>query len=169
MIRPIVLCLGLLTTPLWAGDEPRLKRDPFQAGVQESITKGTAYLYRASVPVLPPGQTYPLGIRAISAYALLEAGSSPQSPIVKRLFSEMEAIPLRKVYSVSIYAMALDAWIRKAPPEEGKEKRDPRRKQLERCVEWLVKARLIRRGIWGYDKLGRGTGRFNTWVDFSNT
>lgn len=155
------------------GDSGLVGRDPLRERIADAIRKGSGYLYGAA-GAIPSGGAYPLGNRALVAYALLESGTSPRSPVIVRLFEEMEELPLREVYSVSIYAMALDAWLRKEPQREGARasqtgKKDPRFQKMVSCLDWLVKARLWKRGVWGYDRIGRGVSKLNLWVDFSNS
>lgn len=161
--------LGLMfmfTASVGAGDPL-----PFEAHVSDAIERGVGFLERETSSSLgSTAHSYPLGMRALIAYALLESGVSPSAKGVERLFNEMERLPLTNVYGVALSVMALDARSRALGSEPGSDAKVGR--QIARCVEWLIEARLRGKGVWGYQRIPAGATavrRSVTWVDFSNT
>lgn len=59
---------------------------------------------------------YPMGETALSLLALLKAGVASDDPIIKRGFKAMMSLPFKKIYSVSIGILAIEA--RYAPDAE---------------------------------------------------
>lgn len=156
-----------------AGAEESERADLFDASVATAIDKGVAAL-TAALAARPAQQQgfgleveYPLGMRALSAYALVESGVSVKSAEITKLFAEMEQLPLTKTYSVSLYVLALDALWRHGSFEEGETR--GLKKRLERSVRWLVAARQKGEGIWGYHPVRSKKRNLNEWVDFSIT
>ncbi|MCI0651344.1 MAG: hypothetical protein L0Z55_05630, partial [Planctomycetes bacterium] len=154
----------------------------FEARVKEAIDRGVSFLHGAvqdqKFGKMHFTSSYPLGIRALPAYALLEAGVPASAPLMKQLFAQMERLPLDRVYSVAVYAMALDAYLRAAGRGEeagtggrtgvgGGKSGGSARARLEHLIDWLVQARSVGRGVWGYTPIGKGKPL--EWVDFSNT
>lgn len=105
---------------------------------------------------------YPAGETALSLLALLKAGVHPNHPSVVAGFEEMYRLPIKKVYSVSIGILAIEA--RYAPPKDqvlGKSYATVARKRFKRAVSpadkaWLIKATkfLVQHqkgsGMWAY-------------------
>lgn len=159
--------------------------------VQPAIDQGVGFIYQdLRTPLSGPiTDSYPLGIRALLAYALLESGVSAEAAPIGVLFDDMEKVPLKNVYSVSLAVMALDARARarglapafeseqadEALSRQDEKARAKARRRIDRCLEWLVSARLRGKGVWGYERLGRARvsgsrrGPNALWVDFSNS
>ncbi len=169
--------LGLVFLGALFAPQPCAAVDDREREVHAAIERAVNFLYNRlekGIPMGRVGKGYPLGIRALPAYALLEGGASPDSPLIRRLFGEMEAEPLERVYSVAIYVMALDALARNAianadggDPDKGGRIGASLRSRLERLLGWLVNARSIPRGVWGYEFIGEN--KPFEWLDFSNT
>lgn len=52
---------------------------------------------------------YPMGFVALPLYTLLESGVAPDDPAVQAALARLAGMPFSKVYSVSVYVLALDA------------------------------------------------------------
>ena len=153
---------------------------PLAARVEESIDRGAAYLAQSFDPenLGPVMGGYPLGSRALIAYALLESGVPTEDPGIVKLFGDMQEQPLEKVYGVSLYVLALHAWkVRSVPLHVSSSTTSvvgtallpgDRRvsDEIARCVDWLLKVRRPGHGTWGYGEL---LSARDLWVDFSNT
>jgi|GEM_PF-1259218 len=172
-VRLLLLLLLLPPAPGLSAQEPG--ETPLSAAVDRAIEAGAAHLLERFDPARLGAVTrgYPLGSRALVAYALVEAGCERTDPRLKRLFREMQDLPLARVYGVSLYAMALDAWIaarRSLPGEIADDATLPgggsARAELRRCLDWLVSHRAPGRGSWGY---GDPITSRDAWTDHSNT
>lgn len=158
-----------------ADDPAAVAQKLFEDSVRVAIDAGAKYLYEdVRSPQEDEQQVpYPLGKQALYAYALLESGIEAENPLIADLFRSMTKLPLRKVYSVSLAVMALDARERRrADSTESTRKKTKR--AIRRCVEWLVEARMRGKGIWGYERIRRrvsgvSRGQPQIWVDYSNT
>lgn len=184
--RRVLTVLGALllslvggATALTAQDEPGAT--PLAREADVAIEKGAHWLRRSVSEhgFGPTERSYPLGTRALVAYALLEAGVDHADPFIEELFATMASVELEQVYGVSLYVLALNAWKQRVPPvvrerpgrtavandelPGGQDVDD----EIERCVAWLVEARLEGTGTWGYGSLSRGSKE--PWTDFSNT
>ncbi len=53
-----------------------------------------------------------MGYSALFAYALLESGVDFDSPEMDQLMDRLGSLPDKRVYSFSLYVLALDAWVR---------------------------------------------------------
>jgi hypothetical protein len=126
--------------------------------VRDSITAGVKYLVALQEPngsweFGAHQRSNPGGWTALVLLALLTAGESPDSPVVKRGLEYLRAIPPRQTYVVGLQTMVL-AQARQAGD----------RPRLEANVRWLLDSRLP--DGWTYGKLeGRGSGS----ADNSNT
>ena len=121
---------------------------------------------------LPPGQAdtlekgFPMGYTALATLTLLKCGTPPDDPGIGRAFAHLYQLPLRRVYSVSMLALAIEA--RFAPPAEVKQKEHKRgyastarryfgkkaRKadlaKLQECVNYLLNNRAEAKTGWRY-------------------
>ncbi len=151
-----------------AGQGP-LKRAPmFEALVDKAIEHGVNALLRGlENPLTGHSQTYPVGFRALLAYALIEAGHSEESDEVQSLLKQVLAKPSERVYSVSLAVMALDAYEAKRSQSKSQASQlisgEAARRGIAERLEWLVKAQVPRLGVWGYGH------RDPDWQDYSNT
>jgi hypothetical protein len=105
-----------------------------------------------------PHGSYPMGIRSLYLYALLEAGVDPEDPALRFALERVEALPLTQTYSVSLHLLALSAWAR------ARGRGDPG--ALSRAREltaWLLAARAPGRAHWTYGPASDDTH------DYSNT
>jgi hypothetical protein len=83
--------------------------------------------------------TYPLGQSALALYALLKSGLPPDDPAVARALGYLRAQEPKKVYSVSVWILALDA------------ARDPALDpEIQAAASWLELAFNEREDLWGY-------------------
>jgi len=153
---------------------------PLGADIERAISAGSGWLARslARDGLGPISSGYPLGARALYAYALLESGSGTDDPLVRGLFQQMAAEEHRQVYDVSLYVLALHSWKEHGVPlvtegaagteiasetlPGGLEVRD----EIARSVDWLLRARLRGAGTWGYGSVAQTR---DSWTDFSNT
>lgn len=122
-----------------------------------------------------PDYGYPMGARALFAAALVSAGRSSQKndvlkdPVVNRLFESIRPLPMKRTYSPAMYVIAMDCLYKAVERRYG-----PRRARaflagrfrtdLEKCINWLVRAQSRKSGGWSYMPLRTGS-RF----DLSNT
>lgn len=153
---------------------------PLVQDVERAIEAGTRYLRQslAREGLGPVTRGYPLGSRALVAYALLESGIETDDPLVRRLFQEMATEEFVQVYGVSLYVLALRSWKHQAVPVRVEQSGHTGvagellpggqsvNSEIERAVEWLIAARYRGAGTWGYGKVPREK---DPWVDFSNT
>ncbi len=161
----LVMVSLMVATPLCA-------QSSFHNDVRHAIDRGVSFLYKQvgrRERTSSLDQMYPLGTRALSAYSLLEAGSSPESKEIRKLFKEMQRLRLKAVYSVSLYVMALDAYKRKRGEKASKDFHDSLRRSMLKCLQWLEKNRVPGSGVWGYGLKLRPFADVRGWVDFSNT
>lgn len=137
------------------------------SAVDESVKQGRESLLR-SLPELkqstPLRAQYPLGCRALTAYALFESGSEPGKVKIQRLLEEMATIEDRHVYSLSVYVLALDAWHRALSRSTASVTKKTMAEslatiqfELARVCEKLHDARSERSGLWGYSKTVAGS------------
>ena len=83
--------------------------------------------------------SYPLGQSALALYALLSSGVPRDDPAVVRAFAFLRQQEPKKVYSVSVWVLALDA------------ARDPRLDaEIRDAAAWLELAFNERDDLWGY-------------------
>lgn len=144
-----------------------------QRAIDQAIDRARTYLV-LSLREGKPGAfrtAYPLGYRALAAYALLDSGASTRAKEIQALFADMDQLPLTRVYGVAIYVMALDAALRRQDADEDERRKSARaleperlKKRLELAIEWLVRARHPGLGMWGYLP-----AQAEEWKDFSNT
>ncbi|MEM7166265.1 MAG: HEAT repeat domain-containing protein [Planctomycetota bacterium] len=168
------LVVGGVAEPRCAAAQEDAVGDLFDVSVEMAIEKGVTALTAALKA--PPDAAhrsagialqYPLGMRALMAYALVESGVSVKAPEILQLFSEMEQLPLKNTYSVALYVLALDACWRHGHFEESELR--GLRKRLRRSVRWLVASRQKGEGIWGYTPVRSKKRNLHEWVDFSIT
>ncbi|MGE3164143.1 MAG: HEAT repeat domain-containing protein [Planctomycetota bacterium] len=161
------LVVGLVAPSRARAGDPQ----PFEQHVNQAIELGVNFLQKEALSSFgATAQSYPIGMRALIAYALIESGVPAGSAGIERLFGEIERLPLTNVYGVALLAIALDSRARALGIEPGSDAKVER--QIARCVTWLVDARLRGKGIWGYQRMPSGTSavkRSATWVDFSNS
>jgi hypothetical protein len=87
----------------------------------------------------PPPGGYPMGYTALVTYALLKSGVATTDPVVKAALDHLAGLPLLKTYSVSSYALALDAGDDPSAPE-----------RLHQIALWLEQNLDERTSLWGY-------------------
>ncbi len=158
------------------GEEQEEEIDPdnLPALIREAMERGRENLLN-SFPRHPPGN-YSMGRMALPLAALLRAGLPSNHEAIAEGFETLETLPLKEVYSVACYLMALDALIlatareiRQADPKKSHQPVIRRREQvkgpvqnkMKRLIDWLLSVRNRGRGTWHY----RGEGGH----DFSNT
>ncbi len=106
-----------------------------------------------------PHSAYPMGIRSLYLYALLEAGEDPSDPLIEKTLRYVASLPLRATYSVSLHILALHRWAlaRGEAPllRAGQSASDlsllgPYRRRMEELVWWLLKAKRSEAALWTY-------------------
>ena len=83
------------------------------------------------------------GYTAIAAFALLEAGESPNDPKVAKALEALVAVPTPNVYVISLRVMALSRIV-------AAHAQSPYREQLVKDVAWLTADAARQGGAWGY-------------------
>lgn len=170
----VILSVTACSRPVEAQSESTRKKV-----IDRSIVRAQRYLLRSlRLPNSGVFQSnYPLGYRALAAYALLDSGVSARDRRVAAILDDMDQRPFVKVYSVALYVLALDAALRNSEISQkatsgrttvrSKAGTDRWRSRLSEAVEWLIAARFPGEGTWGYgsyqSEIERG------WQDFSNT
>ncbi len=105
--------------------------------------------------------SYPMGQTALCLLALLKSGIDKNHPAIKKGFNYVLDLPLRRVYSVSILIMAIEAYCQDAPNPETPEgiKTSPSgagtdlaKACLSDAVRWLISAQ--RDCLWSYFRTG---------------
>jgi len=160
------------TSTLLAQDEALQQR------INAAVKRGREQLL-GQLPGLTnnPAGNYPMGRLALPLAACLKAGADPEDARVKAALRKLDGLPLKKVYSVSCYLFALDALAQRAfkkgvedrrrgktvvRPPSGHRADGKVRGKMKDLVDWLVAARTVGQGYWGY---GHGLGH----RDFSNS
>lgn len=143
----LVLTAGALLAPA-----PAAAQQVTKAQVSAAIDRAVTYLRGqqnrdGSFTGQRFGRSYPLGVTAMSVYALLLAGVPADDPAVAKGLNYIRRARLNKTYSVGLAALALS----EADPVKYK-------KDLERIARWLQAAQLGS-GMWTYGSVGQG-GRF---------
>ncbi len=82
--------------------------------------------------------SYPMGTLALGALALRKSGLKRSDPVILKLVDQLNAMELKRVYSVSVYAMFLRSVSRKR--YTGK---------LQSLADWLARKQRGE-GLWGY-------------------
>ena len=86
----------------------------FRVRVNKAIEKGAAWLKGAqsgdgSWRTFGHHRSYPMGTSALATLTLLKCGVPPTDPVIERAFTYLRRLPMRRVYSVSVLLMAIDA------------------------------------------------------------
>jgi hypothetical protein len=106
-----------------------------------------------------------LGWLGAMLYAGAKGGLDTGSGAAERGYEEIEKLPWRNVYSVSLALLALEARSVKRVRARAGETRVRYEKEavsardralMEKLARWLVEARLGARGIWGYESPAQG-------------
>ncbi len=150
----------------------------FRREVRAAIDRGRGYLVRSLTRKRKRANTqfesaYPMGYRSLIAYALLEAGTAPDSAEIVELFESLQKLRVEKTYSASLYAMALDALARarqlSLPPDDRKKGALSRKERgrLQASIRWLLEAKWPNQGTWGYERWQNE--KRAKWQDYSNT
>lgn len=188
------LLLPVLVAPLLA--QPVSARPPAGSGVSlaqrvdSSIDWGTDYLLHQVVGSegWDPTPEYPMGYTAIQLYALLKNDISYLDPRIQEGLARLGDLPPRKVYSVSLAIMALDALLEQME-EDRRERGGGTLRFLEELPEgsgdfftearalqkmrehlaWLLSARMKRRAVWSYELPGAVATAEGAAYDHSNT
>ncbi len=133
--------------------------------VKAALEKGCAYLAELlGGDDSAPSFGYALGSRALYAAALLSAGHDPAAPLIRQLYQRMASLPFKRVYSASLYAIALDCRFKRLAGSRQARMGRTARAELARAVNWVVRAQGRQCGAWAYFPIRRGS-RF----DLSNT
>ncbi len=187
-----LLLLLPLAPAATAGEEPREGADvekafndlypvEFRVRVNKAIERGKDALLRAqagdgSWRTFAHHRGYPMGTTALATLTLLKCGVPPTHPAIVRAFTWLRQRPLRRVYSVSVLLMALDAKYAAARDPFAVEQVDRYglRKGKDPCsarispedLAWMKEGvayltqRQTAEGVWRYDEGG---------FDLSNT
>ncbi len=130
---------------------PRPEPHPDERKVNEAIDRGVAWLKKTR---LPSGtwktkhvKDYPMGVLSLVGLTLRKSGLDRDDPLIQDLVRRVQALPMRKVYSVALQAMFLRAVSTKRYT-----------KRLKASAAFLAKNQDSQ-GLWGYP-----TGR----ADLSN-
>jgi len=87
----------------------------------------------------PPHGHYPMGYTALVTYALVKSGVRADDPVVQSAFEYLAGLPFLKTYSVSVYALALDASDDPSCPD-----------RLSQIATWLEQNLDDLTNLWGY-------------------
>ncbi|MDF1660525.1 MAG: hypothetical protein P1V97_02050, partial [Planctomycetota bacterium] len=158
---PLSLLAALFLCPTLA-----LAADP---AVDKAVKKGALYI--KSKQDRKDGffkdkwfHAYPAGETAISLLTLLKAGEDPSSPIIRNGFKAMFRAPIKKIYSVSIGILAVEARYSptavqlagSADPYKSVARKKFRKKAAPADRKWLIKATQFliknqkKNGLWNY-------------------
>lgn len=144
------LVLAVTVVGLVPAQAPRAGKEKLVDQVRTSIDRGVKFLRdqqrreghwetEAVSPLMPGGCT------ALALLALLNAGVKPEDPVIQSGLKYLRGLDMdesRKVYVVGLMAMVF-AEARQAVDAE----------RIQRCVNWLLRARVIRNGQlhgWNY-------------------
>ena len=120
---------------------PAMPAGPSEQEIREAVTRGVNYLYSQHRPsgVFPSAvsQLYPGGGEALVAYALLQAGESPNEPRVKKTIEYLRGLATGHTYTRSLRVAVLAMLC-----EESRAK-------LAEDVQWLIREQQ-QTGGWGY-------------------
>jgi len=175
----LLLCCLVCVSGLVAQQEPEQqpnqeneKKDeelkpPTKKEIDRAVKKGVEWILKLQKPDGSfdgtYARSYPMGNTALCLLALLKSGVRRDHPAIQKGFSYALAQPLRKVYSVSIMIMALEAYYEPTEKELKKKKKKwrttpaemvakrikPRmRKWVLDAVDWLIKQQQA--NIWRY-------------------
>jgi hypothetical protein len=148
--------------------------DKFKGRIKEAISRGVKHLegliksdgsFSSSY-----SHSYPAGPTALALLALLKCGKDRDSDIIKNGFACLAKKPLRKIYSVSLHALALEAKFEphgdeidpRVPFEQQLKKRFARhatraeKQRLDSIVTWLRDAQSAN-GMWSYTGVSTST------------
>jgi len=145
-------------------------REVRTSDIEKALERGSKYLER----LLGEGRKvpefrYPLGARALYAAALISSAKDLNSSVLRRLYKEMAALPFKRVYSVALYAIAIEYKYKRLLHAARGRVRAIRptkadRTALKHAVAWLIRAQGPASGGWAYTPVRRGS-----WYDLSNT
>ena len=128
-MRAAILLLTVLLLPLLPSraraEEPREGTDvekafndlypvEFRVRVNKAIERGKDWLLRVqagdgSFRTFRNHRGYPMGNTALAVLTLLKCGVPASNPAIEKAFAWLRRLPMRRVYSVSVLLMALDA------------------------------------------------------------
>ncbi|MDA1195913.1 MAG: HEAT repeat domain-containing protein [Planctomycetota bacterium] len=122
VIAALLLVGALLPSPVHAGEEGadvykefnEFYPVAFRARVGAALDRGRDWLLSAqreegSWNFFTHHREYPMGATALATLTLLKCGVPREHPKIVRAFAYLRALPLVRVYSVSVLLMALDA------------------------------------------------------------
>src|SRR5207302_7239139 len=123
--------------PGWAADEPR---EPLVEQVRKAIQAGVRYLRDQEKgagnweAVDKASVGWPGGWTSLALLALLNAGVSPEDPIVERGLKYLRQVEPDRTYVVSLQTMVF-----------AETARNEDRERIQRNVDWLIRA-MVREG-----------------------
>lgn len=160
-----LVTLSLFLAPIFA-PSPAFGADP---AVDKAVKRGALYLKNKQDR--KDGffkdkwfHAYPAGETALSLLTLLKAGEDPSSPIIRNGFKAMFRAPLKKIYSVSIGILAVEARYSptavqlagSADPYKTVARKKFRKKAAPADRKWLIRATQFlvknqkKNGLWNY-------------------
>src|SRR5688572_150845 len=109
--RPLVFLAAIAGAAL--GQDPAPRRTSFQGAVNASVERGVTWL-RAQQQKdghWKDGHspTYPTGVTALCALALLRSDVSPDDPAISKALEALKYLPIDKTYSTGLLLMVLEA------------------------------------------------------------
>ena len=102
--------------------------------------------------------SYPMGVTSLAVYSLLKSGVGPEDPAIVRALDVLQYMEMKKVYSVAMLALALDA--------TGQKKHET---WIRSAGRWLENNVHPKAKIWGYpggnpDMSNTQYGALGMWV-----
>jgi Prenyltransferase and squalene oxidase repeat len=142
MAMRLLALVILLIAPVF-GQDPAPRRTSFQGAVNASVERGVAWL-RAQQQKdghWKDGHsaTYPTGVTALCALALLRSDVAPDDPAISKALEALKYLPIDKTYSTGLLLMVLEA-------AKGQERHAD---WAKRATDFLVKTQSAT-GLWAY-------------------
>lgn len=146
MRRAVPMCLILL----WLATPSPLFAQTWQEEVNNVIDRGVERLVRlqkedGSFTLAWPDygyrREYPMGPTSLIVYALVKSGLPPDDPAIRKAVEYLRYLPFKKVYSVGLLIMALDAL--------GGNENDA---WIQGAAKWLEDNINPKFDYWGYPK-----------------
>ncbi|MHC4663200.1 MAG: prenyltransferase/squalene oxidase repeat-containing protein [Planctomycetota bacterium] len=179
ILLPILLCIMLSALPAVTGDAKQEKK-PDPEKVDKAIEKAVEYIRKLQQKDGSwkfPGMSedrYPMGVTAFATLALVKGGVPPNDPAISRalkfIFKEQQ---FRKVYSVSVLILLLEALYTPPPPKDPKKldryislgpaniaaeawrryASSTHKRKLKDAVAWLISKQEPQKKMWRYPEV----------------
>lgn len=167
MLPRVAATAAILAMCVWAAGQPAPGPAPApkpvnvtSQSVQQAVAKAVAFLYsqqdaQGSFPN-PPASEFAESADALAAYALLQAGQSPQDDRLKKLLACLKGQQVGLTYARGLRLMALAG--------QGEDYR----KTVMDDLTWLL-AQQQKTGGWGFGPQSQLTIQRPEWTDGSNS